>query len=325
MPSSGSALLARWLRVLLIGASLLAGSAFAQYPNKPIRLVVPFPPGGSADVVARSVAQALGQGLGQPVVVENKGGADGMIAGEAVMAAPPDGYTLLLATNTAFNAAPVLHKVVPYNPVADFTPVGKVGNFGFFVFVNDATPARTLAQLLDYARANPGKLAYGSGNSTSIVATARLAQQAKVELVHVPYKGDAPLALDLLAGRVQMAIATGTLLPHVKEGKLRVLATLLPERAALVPEVPTLPEAGAAAIPMTPWAGIFGPARMPREVVDRLARALVRALAQPEVRDQLERVAFQPQSSSPDELAQLLREQLEIWARAAKEAGLNPQ
>jgi tripartite-type tricarboxylate transporter receptor subunit TctC len=308
-----------------LAALLLGSSAFAQYPNKPVRLVVPFPPGGSADVVARSVAQAMGQGLGQPVLVENKAGADGIIASELVMKSPPDGYTLLLATNTAFNAAPLLHKSVPYNPVTDFTPVGKVGNFGFFVFVNDSVPARNLAQLLEHARANPGKLAYGSGNSTSIVATARLAQQAKVNLVHVPYKGDAPMTLDLLAGRVQLAIATGTLLPHVKDGKLRVLATLLPQRAGLLPEVPTLTEAGVEAIPMTPWAGIFGPAKMPRDITDKLARELTRALAQPEVRDQLEKVAFQPQGSSAEELATLVREQLEIWARAGKEAGLAPQ
>lgn len=318
-------LLSAFARLLLLAAVLLGSSAYADYPDKPIRLVVPFPPGGSADVVARSVAQAMGQGLGQSVVVENKAGADGIIAGEQVMKAAPDGYTLLLATNTAFNAAPMLHRNVPYNPVTDFTPVGKVGNFGFFVFVNDAVPARTLSQLLDHARSNPGKVAYGSGNSTSIVATARLAQQAKVNLVHVPYKGDAPMTLDLLAGRVQMAIATGTLLPHVKDGKLRVLATLLPQRAALLPDVPTLAESGAEAVPMTPWAGIFGPAKMPREIVDRLARSLTRALAQPEVRDQLEKVAFQPQGAPADELATLVREQLEIWAKAGREAGLAPQ
>ncbi|MEJ8840193.1 Bug family tripartite tricarboxylate transporter substrate binding protein [Ramlibacter sp. AN1133] len=314
------------VRLLFVTLGLLGSAAFAQsYPGKPIRLVVPFPPGGSADVVARSVAQAMGQGLGQPVVVENKAGADGIIAGEAVMKSPPDGYTLLLATNTAFNAAPILHKVVPYSPVADFTPVGKVGNFGFFVFVNDTVPARNLAQLIDYARANPGKVTYGSGNSTSIIATARLAQQAKVQLVHVPYKGDAPMTLDLLAGRVNMAIATGTLLPHAKEGKLRVLATLLPQRAGGMPEVPTLPEAGAEQIPMTPWAGIFGPAKMPREIVERLARELARALAQPEVRSQLEAVAFQPQGSSAEELAAMLRDQIDIWAKAGKEAGITPQ
>jgi tripartite-type tricarboxylate transporter receptor subunit TctC len=314
------------VRLLLVALALSGSAAFAQtYPAKPIRLVVPFPPGGSADVVARSVANAMGQGLGQPVVVENKAGADGIIASELVMKSPPDGYTLLLATNTAFNAAPILHKAVPYNPVADFTPVGKVGNFGFFVFVNDTVPARNLAELIEHARANPGKVTYGSGNSTSIIATARLAQQARVNLVHVPYKGDAPMTLDLLAGRVNMAIATGTLLPHVREGKLRILATLLPQRMGSLPDVPTLPEAGAEQIPMTPWAGIFGPAKMPKEVVDRLARELTRALAQPEVRSQLEAVAFQPQGSSAEELAVLLRDQIEIWARAGKDAGITPQ
>ena len=186
-------------------------------------------------------------------------------------------------------------------------------------------PARNLAQLIEYARANPGKVTYGSGNSTSIIATARLAQQAKMNLVHVPYKGDAPMTLDLLAGRVNMAIATGTLLPHVKEGKLRVLATLLPQRVGSLPDVPTLVEAGAEQIPMTPWAGIFGPAKMPREVVDRLARELTRALAQADVRSQLEAVAFQPQGSSAEELAVLLRDQIDIWARAGREAGITPQ
>jgi tripartite-type tricarboxylate transporter receptor subunit TctC len=315
----------RLVRAILFLLCWAAGAALAQYPNKPVRLVVPFPPGGSADVIARSVAQAMSQSLGQPVLVENKAGADGMIAGDAVAKSAPDGYTLLFATNTAFNAAPIMHKAITYDPIADFTPVGKVGTFGFFVFVNNEVPARTLAQLFDYARANPGKVTYGSGNSTAIIATARLAQTSKVNMVHVPYKGDAPMTLDLLAGRVQLAIATGTLLPHVKDGKLRALATLLPSRSAVLPDVPTLVEAGAGPAPVTPWAGVFGPKAMPRPVVDRLARELSRALAQPEVKDQLEKLAFEPQSSSPDELAAMLREQLDIWRKAGKEAGIAAQ
>lgn len=315
-----------YLRNLVILVFFAALNATAQqFPVKPLRLIVPFPPGGSADVIARSVAQAMSQGLGQAVIVENRAGADGMIAGEAVMKAAPDGYTLLLATNTAFNAAPVMHKSVPYDPLTDFTPIGKVGTFGFFVFVHEGVPARTLAQLFDHARANPGKVAYGSGNSTSFVATARLAQQAKLDMVHIPYKGDAPMTLDLLAGRVQFAIATGTLLPHAKDGKLRILATLLPTRAPLLPEIPTLSEAGAAPMPMTPWAGIFGPAKMPPAVVDRLARELTRALAQPEVREQMEKVAFAPQPSSPEELAGMVKEQLEVWKRAGRETGIAAQ
>ena len=312
----------RLARVLLGTCALFCASALAQFPTKPLRLVVPFPPGGSADVIARSLAQAMSQGLGQPVLVENKSGADGMIAGEAVMKAAPDGYTLLLATNTAFNAAPVMHRNVPYDPGLDFAPIGKVGTFGFFVFVNDAVPAKTLAQFFDHVRANPGKLSYGSGNSTSILASALLTTDARADIVHVPYKGDSPLTLDLLAGRVQMAVATGTLLPHVSEGKLRVLATLLPQRATLLPDVPTLVEAGASAMPMTSWAGIFGPARMPRPVVDRLAAELARAIARPDVRSQMEKVAFSPQSSTPEELGLMMKEQLEIWRKAAPGAGI---
>ena len=325
MASALQSLTRQTLRATLAVLLFAASGAFAQYPTKPLRLVVPFPPGGSADVIARSVAQAMSQSLGQPIVVENKAGADGMIAGDTVAKSPADGYTLLFATNTAFNAAPVMHKAITYDPVADFTPVGKVGTFGFFVFVNDAVPARTLAQLFDHARANPGKMTYGSGNSTAIIATAKLAQTAKVDMVHVPYKGDAPMTLDLLAGRVQVAIATGTLLPHVKEGKLRALATLLPNRSPVLPDVPTLLEAGADPAPITPWAGVFGPKDMPRPVVDRLARELSRALAQPDVKDQLEKLAFEPQSSTPEDLAAMLKEQLEVWRKAGKDAGIAAQ
>jgi tripartite-type tricarboxylate transporter receptor subunit TctC len=183
-------------------------------------------------------------------------------------------------------------------------------------------PARTLGQLFDHARSNPGKLSYGSGNSTAIVATATLAQQAKLNVVHVPYKGDAPMTVDLLANRVQFAVATGTLLPHVQSGKLRIVATLLPSRVAQFPDVPTLSEAGSAPIPMTPWAGLFGPAKMPPPVVDRLSRELARALATPEVRKTLEGVAFEPQGGSAEELAEMLKVQLAAWRKAGKEAGL---
>lgn len=322
MHFTSSVRLLRLARLLFGLGAFFCASALAQFPTKPVRLVVPFPPGGTVDVIARSVAQAMSQGLGQPVVVENKAGADGVIAAEVVMKSPPDGYTLLLATNTAFNAAPVMHKSVPYDPVLDFVPLGMVGTFGFFVFVHDSVPAKTLGQFFDYARANPGKLSYGTGNSTSILASAQLAMDARIDMVHIPYKGDNPMTIDLVAGRLQMAVATGTLLPHVAEGKLRVLATLLPQRAPLLPEVPTLIESGATAMPMTAWAGIFGPAKMPRPVVDRLAQELAHALARAEVRSQMEKVAFAPQSSTPEELGQMMREQGEIWRKAAPAAGV---
>ncbi len=310
------------LRIALLAVAFTAGPAFAQYPNKPIRLIVPFPAGGSADAAARIVAQPLSQALGQAIVVENKAGADGAIAGDAVAKAAPDGYTLFFATNTAMNAAPVLHKATPYDPVADFTPVGRIGTFGFFVFVFDGLPVKTLAELIAYSRANPGKLNYGTGNSTSILATGSLAQTAKLDMIHVPYKGDAPLLADLITGRVHLSIASGSALPQAKEGKLRVLATLLPNRSPQLPDVPTLPEAGTAALPITPWAGLFGPARLPRDVVERLARELSKVLAQRDVRDQLDRLAFEAQSSSPEELGSFMREQLGVWRMAVKEAGI---
>jgi tripartite-type tricarboxylate transporter receptor subunit TctC len=309
------------LALLVLGAT----PAAAQYPNKPIRLVVPFPPGGAADLAARVVAQPLAQGLGQPIIIENKAGADGAIAGEAVMKAAPDGYTLLFATNTGLCAAPTLRKKPPYDPIADFTPVSLVGKFGFFLFVHADVPAKTVPELLDYVRANPGKLNYGTGNSTSILATAQLAQLEKLDMVHVPYKGDAPLSIDLVAGRVQMVFATpGTSLAHAKEGKLRVLATLLPNRSALAPEVPTMAEAGLTKLSITPWAGLFGPAKLPREVVDRLAREMKAVIARPDVREQLGRYAFEGQSSSPEEMGAFLKEQLGVWRQTIKDTGIQP-
>jgi tripartite-type tricarboxylate transporter receptor subunit TctC len=309
------------LALLVLGAA----PAAAQYPNKPIRLVVPFPPGGAADLAARVVAQPLAQGLGQPIVIENKAGADGAIAGEAVMRAAPDGYTLLFATTTGMCAAPTLRKKPPYDPIADFTPVSMAGTFGFFLFVHADVPAKTVPELLAYVRANPGKLNYGTGNSTSILATAQLAQMEKLNMVHVPYKGDAPLSIDLVAGRVQMVFATpGTSLAHAKEGKLRVLATLLPNRSALAPGVPTMAEAGLATLSITPWAGLFGPAKLPREIVDRLAREMKAVIARPEVREQLGRYAFEGQSSSPEEMASFLKEQLGVWRQTIKDTGIQP-
>jgi tripartite-type tricarboxylate transporter receptor subunit TctC len=306
-------------------AAFCAG-AHAQYPNKPIRLLVPFPAGGAAELGARIFAQPLGQALGQPVVVEARPGGDGVIAAEAVMRSAPDGYTLLYATNTAFNWVPATRKTPPYDPVADFTPVSLIGYFGFFLFTHPSVPATSVEQLLAYARANPGKLNAGTGNSTSQLLSAQLAALEKLDIVQVPYKGDAPLTIDLLGGRVQMAFATpGSALPQVKEGKLRVLAAMFPNRSPLLPEVPTAAEAGLGKLSITPWGGVFGPARMPRDVADRLAREIAKVLQQPEVREGFGKIAFDPRSSTPDELTALLRFQMEIWRRTAESVGIKPE
>ncbi|MBL8378803.1 MAG: tripartite tricarboxylate transporter substrate binding protein [Burkholderiales bacterium] len=313
--------LLKFLLLLCAAASL---PVLAQpYPNRPIRLIVPFPAGGAADLAARTITQAFSQQLGQSVVIDNRGGADGAIAGDAVRTAPADGYTLLFATTTGMNAAPVLRKQPPYDPITMFTPVTLIGRFGFFLFVHESLPARNVAEFLAHVRANPGKVAYGTGNGTSVLATAQLALVEKLNMLHVPYKGDAPATTDLIAGRVQVMIGTpGSAMPQVKEGRLRVLATLLSSRSPLAPDAPTVVEAGLGKLTISPWAGLFGPAKLPPEVVERLNAAMRAVAARADVREGLDRIAFQMQASTPAEMAAVLKEQLDLWRKTADEVGL---
>jgi tripartite-type tricarboxylate transporter receptor subunit TctC len=314
----------RFALALIVAA--LPAIASAQYPNKPVRLIVPFPPGGAAELGARIFSQPLGQALGQPVVVDTKPGGDGIVASEAAKNAPADGYTLFYATNTAFNWVPVTRKSPPYDPLADFTPVSLVGYFGFFLFTHPSVPAQSVAELIAYARANPGKLNYGTGNSTSQLLGAQLKFLNKLDIVHVPYKGDGPLNADLLGGRVHMAFATpGAAVPHVKEGRLRALAAMFPNRSALLPDVPTAQEAGLGAMTLRPWGGIFGPARMPKEVVERVGAELAKVLVLPEVRAGLGRIAFEPKASTPEELTAFLKDQTEVWRKTARDVGIEPE
>jgi tripartite-type tricarboxylate transporter receptor subunit TctC len=316
----------RFFAGALAAAAVLAFAApsFAQYPNKPIRLIVPFPPGGAAELGARIYAQPLGQLLGQPVIIETRPGAEGIIASEAVRKADPDGYTLYYGTATGMSFAPAAKNVPPYDPVKDFTPISLVGIFGFFVFSHASMPVKTIQDLVSYARANPGQLFYGTGNATSILATAQFASQNGLNMVHVPYKGDGPLSLDLVAGRVNFSIATpGMAAQHVKNGKLRVLATLLPTRDPLLPEAPTMSEAGLAPVPITPWGGLFGPANLPKDIQERVNREIVVVLAKPEVVSALGKIAFQARSSTPEQLTAFVAEQLEAYRRVTKQVGLS--
>ncbi len=307
-------------------ALLLCGAGFAQYPTKPVRLIVPFPSGGAAELGARIFAQPLSQALGQPVIIEPKAGADGIIASELVKQAAPDGYTLYYATNTGFCWVPATKKNPPYDPTVDFTPISMVGTFGFFLFSHPSVPAKTLAELIAYVKANPGKVNYGTGNSTSMLSTAQLAQLTKLDVVHIPYKGDGPLSIDLLGGRVQFAIATpGSAAPQVREGRLRALATLLPSRSPLLPDAPTMAEAGVQGLSIVPWGGLFGPAKMPREIVDRLSREMVVLLAKPEVKEAFGKLAFEPQGSTPEALAAHLKSQIEVWKRTVQQVGIKPE
>ena len=302
-------------------ASLLAPGAQAQYPSRTIRFIVPFPPGGLADYVARVVAQPLAQALGQQLLVDNRPGADGALAGTLTMKATPDGYTLFFATNSPLSAVPALHKNPPYDPIADFTPISLMGRFTFFLYVTPSLPVRTLSELIEYARANPGKLNYGTGNTSAIVATAQLKLLAGLDMAQIPYKGDAPTTTDMLGGRIQLAfMATVPGLTQAKEGRLRLLAVLLPQRSALAPEVPTIAEAGMPGISISPWGGAFGPAKLPGAVVQRLSREFNTVLSRPEVREKLAGQGFEPQASTSAELAVYTRDQLQTWKRVIREA-----
>ena len=308
---------------LAVGTSALAQS---QYPNKPIRLVLQFPAGGLADTVCRVLANPLSQQLGQPIIVDNRPGADGAIAGETVARAAPDGYTLFFATNSALSAVPARRKTPPYDPVADFTPISFIGRFPFFVFAHPGIPAKTLADFVVYARANPGKLNYGTGNTTSIMATAQLSMLANLQMVHVLYRGDAPLMNDLVSGRLHVAIAsTAPAAGLANDGKLRVLGTLLSRRSPLFPEAPTMAESGFPQYSLVSWGGMFGPANLPRDIVERLAREFNAAILKPEVKEPLDRFGYELQGSTSQELGVFVKDQFELWKRAVREAGIPPE
>ena len=315
------------LRSLLAAVAMAVPLAVsAQYPAKPVRIVVPFPGGSATDTVTRILANYVAQSLGQPLVVENKAGADGAIAAAEVARSAPDGYTLLMATNSPMSAVPALKKSPPYDPVADFTPITDVGRYTFFLYVHPSVPAKTFADLIAYAKANPGKLNYATGNTTGIVSFAQIKSLAGIEMVHVPYKGEPAGITDLVAGRVQMMIATPTTgLAHVKDGKLRAFATTLSRRSPLLPEVPTIAEAGMPEFSITSWVALFGPARMPRAILERLNKEFGGAMARPEVQASMEKQGFALNPSSPEQLADFVKQQLESYRRILRAAGVQPE
>lgn len=310
----------------ILSLAILVGSAAAEYPTKPIRIIVPFPAGTATDTVSRVLANALAPSLGQPVIIVNQAGADGAIGATEVARAVPDGYTLLMSTN-GFCAVPAMRKTPPYDPTKDFTPISMFGRYSFFLFVNSSVPANSLQELLAYARTNPGKLNYATGNPTGIVATGQILSLAgNLDMVQVPYKGEPAGMLDLVANRVQVMIGTPTTAgQYVKAGKLRMLATTLPARSPAYPDVPTIAEAGLPKFSVPSWAALQGPPKMPKEIVDRLASEMAAVLKRQDVLEQLTRQQFLPDSSTPEQLAAFIREQLDLYAKTLKESGVQPQ
>ena len=310
----------------LLGAFLLAaGPALAQYPVKPIRLVVPFPAATASDTVGRLLASSLAASLGQAVVVENKPGADSAIGAAAVASAAPDGYTLLLATN-GFAALPALRKTLPFDPAKDFTPISFVSRFALFLYANVELPANSLADLLEYARQHPAKLNYATGNPTGIVAMAQMLSMAgNLKMTHVPYKGEPAGMIDLVANRVQLMLATpGSAEAFVKDGRLKAFATTLPQRTPLAPSVPSLVERFPK-FSVVAWAALMAPAGLPSELTERLSKEVNAAIERPDLKEQFARRQYFGHGSTPDELRLYLREQLELYSRALREAGVEPQ
>src|SRR6266478_5452037 len=297
--------------------SLCAASALAQpYPSKPIRFVVGFPPGGSADPTTRIIGAALAEQLGQPVVVENRPGGDSSIAAELMTRMPADGYTIMFASNSAMTAAVALRKNPSYDPLKDFTPISMVGRASIFFYTHPSVPAATLKEFIEHARANPGKLVYGTGNPLSILYNVQLMNSTGISMLHVPYKGEGPLMPDIIAGRLHSSfLSQGNAISLAKEGKLRALAVLLDKRSALLPEVPTIAEAGAPAVTVRQWAGVFGPPKMPRDIVGQLNKEVNAALKRPDVLEQLQRYGYAAEGSTPEGLAAINREDLALWRR----------
>jgi tripartite-type tricarboxylate transporter receptor subunit TctC len=289
------------LRIAIACAlALCSAAANAEgYPSKPITVIVPFGPGSATDIIARLISQNLARALNAKITVENKAGANGAIAGTYVARSIPDGQTLLMGTNSPLSAAPSLNKMMSYNPITDFAPVTRVGSYIIILAVHPRVPAKSLQELIAYAKANPGKLTFASGNASGVVAGATFKSWAGIDIVHAPYRSTPPAMSDLLAGRVSMMFTDITVaLPYVKTNKLKALATTRLERSRILPDLPTLNEAGFS-FDMDSWAGMFAPAGTPREIVTSLNMELRKIIDNPEAKAKIAALGFEAFSSSP--------------------------
>ena len=312
----------------LLAACLGFGpSAFGQaYPTRTITILTPFAAGSVTDAAARVVAQALSETLGQPVVVENRPGAGGMLSASAVARAPNDGYTLLLTTNSTHSVVYGLYKSVPYDPIKDFTPIARIGSFPSYIGVTPDKPYQSIKDLVAFAKANPGKLSYGVGNSTTQIVMEALKKRTGVDIVKVPYRSNPMVMTDLLGGQIQVMVPDfNTGMPQVKAGKVKALAVLTRERNPALPDVPTLSETVMPGYHILAWAGMFGPAGMPPEAVKALAGAVQKALDNPEVRKRFAGAGTDIYWSGPEAFTEFVKTELVSWTAMIKEAAIEPE
>jgi tripartite-type tricarboxylate transporter receptor subunit TctC len=319
-------------RLLTLGVVLsvcFAAAAQAQnYPERPIRLIAPFPAGGLADVLARAVGDELSKSLGQPVIVENRAGAGGNVGAEAVARATPDGYTLLMASAGILTANQFLYATMPFDAEKDFVPVSNVADMPMMVVVNPNVQAKTLAELVALARANPGKLNFGSPGvgTTGHLGLALLMHAANIKVTHVPYRGAAPSITDLIAGQIDGVVDNPpTVLPHIEGGKLRALAVAAKQRMTLLPNMPTAAEAGVGNYEASSWFGVIAPAGTPPAIVAQLHKEIAAATQKPAVRERFAKTGARLLGNTPAEFAQQIKEDRKMWGEVIKAADIKAQ
>ena len=313
------------LLVLVAAMSALFSAALYadDYPSRSVTIVNVFGPGGGSDTVCRIIANKLGPALGQPVIVEDRPGADGALAALYVHHQPADGYTLMMATNSPLSADPYLHKDVNYDPVKDFVPITRVGSFTLMLVVDPKLPIHSVQEMIDYAKANPGKLTYASGNTAGIVALETIKHDAGISMLHVPYKSTPPALEDIIGGRVSMMLADFTsAMPHVNAGTVRPIAVSRIRRSTLFPDLPTMDEAGIKGFNLDTWAGLVAPAGTPPQIVAKLNGALRPIIDSPEVQARFKNVGFEGFSSTPEELGNFIKAQLALWGKMIKDANV---
>ena len=313
--------------LLLTGAALAQTAAVAAYPIRPVRLVVPFAPGGTNDVLGRVVGEKLSERLGQPFVIDNRAGANSVIGSEMVARANPDGYTLLIVS-AGFAVNPTLSRKLPYDSERDFAPIGLVGGGPYLMVVHPSVPAKTVNEFIAWVKSRPGQVNYASvgAGSPPHLAAELLRITAGIDMQHIPYKGGGAVLPDLIAGRVSMFFGSiSTLRPHVQTGKIRAIAVTTVKRSAAMPELPTFIESGLAGYEVNGWYGLLAPGKTPRTIVNRLSTELRQVLGDSETRGRFQAHGMDPAPGTAEEFAALIRSEIAKWAKVVRAAGIKPE
>ncbi len=310
----------------VLAAGPLAAQTAWPAPGRNITLVLPFAAGSGTDTTTRLISKELATGLGANIVIENKPGANGSIAASYVARSEPDGYTIFVTTNTSHSANPYLLKNMTYDPIKDFTPIARTGDLPFMLVIDPKLPVNSVADLVALAKKEPGKYSYASGSSSAIVSGATFATLAGIDLLHVPYKSSPPALTDVIAGRVSMMfVDVPTGLPHVNAGALKALAVTTIKRSALLPQLPTMDEAGVKGFDITSWQGYLGPANMPKDIVTKLNAEIRKVIERPDMQKELAGRGMEAFSGTPESFDKFLKEQLVVWEKLIREAKIEKQ